>query len=146
MFTRTKTLDCYSDCADKIYEASKALLLNEWNNNQKKLSLRLIGVRCSDLIDKSLAENGDKAKHKASISRCLSESKIKIDSYFKKIDKTSQTESREKINVEMMPEEGIESYVMDTVSFFLICPHCESSFEGNKEFIDQHVDFCCIQN
>ncbi len=139
MFTRTKTLDCYSDCADKIYEASKALLLNEWNNSNKKLSLRLIGVRCSDLIDQSLAENAEKAKHKVSISRSSSESKIKIDSFFKKINKTSQSECQ--------PIELDEfDFEMDTVSFFFICPHCHSSFEGNKEFIDQHVDFCCMQN
>jgi hypothetical protein len=43
IFTRTKSLTCYTNELEKIFEAAKFLLLNEWTNSKGTLKLRLIG-------------------------------------------------------------------------------------------------------
>ena len=43
VFSRTKSLTTWTNETEKIFEAAKYLLLNEWEKSQAKLKLRLIG-------------------------------------------------------------------------------------------------------
>ena len=43
VFSRTKSLTSWTNETEKIFEAAKFLLLNEWEKSQRKLRLRLIG-------------------------------------------------------------------------------------------------------
>lgn len=127
VFTRTKSLTGYTDCADKLYDAAKFLLLNEWETSNKKLKLRLIGVRVSDLKDRDTVQL---EKHSISTSK----SYIKIDSFFKKIDKSQSGEVEEDEDCSIQFHQHIYSF----------CPHCQCSIEGNNDFVEQHIDLCSM--
>ena len=43
VFSRTKSLTSWTNETEKIFEAAKYLLMNEWEQSQRKLRLRLIG-------------------------------------------------------------------------------------------------------
>ena len=131
VFTRTKSMNCYTDDSNKIYEAAKYLLLNEWESSNKKLKLRLIGVRVSDLKDKQKIQ--DVA---SSITNFQAN---KIDKFFKKLDKKEFTFSNQTNN-----DSFEEEFINLKQSFNSFCPHCQSYIEGNRDFIEQHIDSCSI--
>lgn len=115
VFTRTKTLENYADCSKQIYEAVKYLLLNEWKNSNKKLRLRLIGVRVSDLKEKQLI---------------VVQKKNDIDQFFKKKIFPNNDDY----------DEEIEFSFYSNLNMY--CRYCESFIEGNHDFLIQHNDIC----
>lgn len=124
VFTRTRSMNCYTDDSLKIYEAAKFLLLHEWESSNKKLKLRLIGVRVSDLKDSSIqdvkkAQNGNVQANK-------------IDNFFKKMNKNNSDSFEEDDTLNL--KENICSF----------CPCCQTYIEGNRDFIEQHENSCLL--
>ena len=114
MFSRTKTLNHYTNDANEIFDSAKFLLLNEINSSNNNLKLRLIGVRVSALREEPKGKNG--------LARFLC-----------------------KNNYEFEIEIEEDEYSDFRTDLFTKCPICDDYFEGNQEFIQQHIEFCMFR-
>ena len=124
-YTRTRSLNNYTNNSKDIYEAAKYLLQNEFKLCKEQLKLRLIGVRVSNLKDKSIENERQNSTVK----------KIKIDEFFR----SNSNYSSESIDY----NQNQELKHNPLMTFKLIkCPHCDQIIEGNKEYINQHLDTC----
>jgi hypothetical protein len=116
VFSRTKTLNYYTTDSNLIYNAAKFLLINEINNSNNNIKLRLIGVRVSAL---------------------------------REINKNKKSNTIEKFfsnKIENSPDEVDDDDDIDYKNdLFIKCPICNELFEGNQEFIDQHIEFCMFR-
>jgi hypothetical protein len=119
IYTRTRSLKNFTDRSKDIYEAVEHLILNEWKSCNEKLMLRLIGVRVSDLKDKPIENKNLNPT----------------------IDRKNNLEFfKRNINYNL---EFLENLDVSSKKFKLIkCPHCDEIIEGNKEYINQHLDLC----
>lgn len=127
VFSRTKTLKAYTSEPELIFEGAKSLLMNEWINSNKKLKLRLIGVRVSDLRDINSA-----------------------DTMVTKVSKpTGGLKTLDCFLISKEPARLIEESQLDDSENCLnvaesrfVCPSCMQYFECNQDFQYQHLDSC----
>lgn len=120
VFSRTKTLNSYTNETGSIYEGAKFLFLNEWENANGKLRLRLIGVRVSDLREKNTELSNSPNKNQSNGMKTL-------DHFFKKSEKLDNED---------------EDLILLKENLNFMCPHCSSYLEGNEDFYYQHLDSC----
>lgn len=122
----------YTNDVCQIYEASKYLLVNEYNNSKGKLRLRLIGVRVSSLKDIADVEN-DAAQDRTIIK------KDQIENFFKK---KSISPNKKAVLSEESDNFDSDFEFLNLESISSLCPQCDELIEGNYEFFYQHVDDC----
>lgn len=135
MYTRTKSLKSYTNDVCQIYEASKFLLVNEYNNSKGKLRLRLIGVRVSSLKDSADVET------EAEQAKTSNLKKDQIENFFKS-KKKSISPKKETVLTEEFDNSDSDFEFLNLESISSPCPHCGELIEGNHEFFYQHVDNC----
>lgn len=126
VFTRTKTLKNYTNDADLIFNGAKQLLINEFNSIQG-LKLRLLGVRVSALRD-------------------INENKVKlntIEKFF--VNKKKKLDENDILIIDDDFDEDEMSLNEFKTDVFIKCPFCNEVYEGNQDFINQHVDYCSIK-
>jgi hypothetical protein len=120
----------YTNSTNDIYDGAKQLLLNEWNQSNGKLKLRLIGVRVSDLKEESSlktfnSQSNNKSPPKSSRQQVQTGMKT-LDTFFAKKSGIGKDDLGE----------------IDPISFSIWCSNCSNYFECNSEFYDQHMDEC----
>ncbi len=128
VYSRTRSLSSYISSSQDIYNAALFLLNNELCSSGGELRLRLIGIRVSDLKDKSAIQEALTCE---SIPR---KPVTTIDSFFFK-EKTNENGEAERA-VDMDCDASFKAYEL------IKCQYCGQVIEGNEEFINQHLDFC----
>jgi hypothetical protein len=131
-FTRTKSLSSYTNESSVIGEAAEGLLLNEWTASQGRLSLRLIGVRVSDL------------KEDDEVSALESKKSNSIKKYFEKIE--ASTYFNYGLKQDPSTESSSSSASTIDLKFLInfVCPHCGNYMQGNEDFFEHHLDLCLL--
>jgi hypothetical protein len=148
VFTRTKSLNFFTNNSNVINESAVYLFLKEWENSKTKLKLRLFGVRVTDLRDVINGGGIEQLKQPQHIHQSITQScNIKIDSFFqknsKKVEKIDKDDDSTSTPSSSSTHFNEEDSLLDLKSnYYSNCPHCCEIIEGNYTFIEQHKDSC----
>lgn len=136
ILTRTKSLETYTNKTIEINQAACWLFEAEWKLSKEKLSLRLVGVRVSDL------KEGDEEEE--TTKQAAKRTKVKSDKSTNGSTKIMESFIKKGRNQPISnSDQSIEENLFELKeSCSLICPHCCEKFEGNREFLNDHIDSC----